>query len=130
MSWYCNLHFIYCTIQKYAQSLYKDTSRLFVKTGSKQMFYSSIFPDPNILVDSCIDFGLDKTNGPTPADVTAPQIITDLGNFTLDFKQLGLCDSPIFLQTQDLDFQMKCKIYFYLKRWLLTTEQQSSYLSP
>ncbi len=30
----------------------------------------------------------------------------------------------------DLDFQMKCKIYFHLKRGLWTTEQQSSSLSP
>ncbi len=32
----------------------------------------------------------------------------------------------------DLDFQMKCNIYFYLKRGLWTTEQQSSsfFLSP
>ncbi len=50
----------------------------------------------------------------------SPQIITDFGNFTLDF-----CASPVFLQTSDHDFQMKCKIYFYLKRGLWTTEQQS-----
>ncbi len=31
-----------------------------------------------------------KHNGPTPADDIAPQIITDCGNLTLDFKQLGL----------------------------------------
>ncbi len=30
----------------------------------------------------------------------------------------------------DLDFQMKCKIYFNLKRRLWYTEQQSSYFSP
>ncbi len=30
----------------------------------------------------------------------------------------------------DLDFQIKCKIYFHLKRGLWTTEQQSSYFSP
>ncbi len=71
-----------------------------------------------------------KHNGPTPADVTAPQIITDFRNFTLDFKQLGFCASPVFLQTPDLDFQMKCKIYFYLQRGLWTTEQQSSSFSP
>ncbi len=35
----------------------------------------------------------------TPADVTAPQIITDFRNFTLDFKQLGFWASPLFLQT-------------------------------
>ncbi len=31
-----------------------------------------------------------KHNGPTPADDIAPQIITECGNLTLDFKQLGL----------------------------------------
>ncbi len=30
----------------------------------------------------------------------------------------------------DLDFQMKCKMFFHLKRGLWTTEQQSSYFSP
>ncbi len=30
----------------------------------------------------------------------------------------------------DLDFQIKCKIYFHLKRELWTTEQQSSFFSP
>ncbi len=29
----------------------------------------------------------------------AAQIITDCGNFTLDFKQHGICASPLFLQT-------------------------------
>ncbi len=42
------------------------------------------------LVNGCSDFGFQKTNGPTPADDIAPQIITDCGNLTLDFKQLGL----------------------------------------
>ncbi len=68
-----------------------------------------------------LTFDLIKHNG--WSDVTAPQIINDFGNFTLDFKQLGLCASPVFLQTPDLDFQMKSKIYFYLKRGLWTTEQ-------
>ncbi len=40
-----------------------------------------------------------KHSGPTPADDTAAQIITDCGNFTLDFKQHGFCASPLFLQT-------------------------------
>ncbi len=31
-----------------------------------------------------------KHNEPTPADDIATQIITDYGNLTLDFKQLGL----------------------------------------
>ncbi len=79
-----------------------------------------------------LDLTLDliKHNGPTPAYATAPQIITDCGNFTLDFRQHGFCASPVFLQTPDLDFQMKCKMYLYLKRGLWTTEQQSSSFSP
>ncbi len=40
-----------------------------------------------------------KHSGPTPADDMAAQIITDFGNFTLDFKQHGFCASPPFLQT-------------------------------
>ncbi len=67
-------------------------------------------------------------SGPTPADDMAAQIITDCGNFTLDFKQHGFCASPLFLQRPCL--QMKCKIYFHLKRGLWTTEQQSSSFSP
>ncbi len=35
-----------------------------------------------------------------------------------------------FSRLWDLDFQMKCKIYFHLKRGLWTTEQQSRSFSP
>ncbi len=70
-----------------------------------------------------------KHSGPTQADDMAAQISTDCGNFTLDFKQHGFCASPLFLQTLGLDFQMKCKIYFHLKRGLWTIEQQSSFFS-
>ncbi len=48
---------------------------------------------------AALTLDLIKHSGPTPADVTAPQIITDCGNFTLDFKQVGFCASPLFLQT-------------------------------
>ncbi len=44
----------------------------------------------NVKVNGCSDVGFQKHNGPTPADDIAPQIITDCGNLTLDFKQLGL----------------------------------------
>ncbi len=71
-----------------------------------------------------------KHSGPTPADDMAAQIITDCGNFTLDFKHHGFCAPPLFLQTLGPCFQMKCKIYFHLKRGLWTTEQQSSSFSP
>ncbi len=53
--------------------------------------------------DSCwmaaltVDFR--KPSGPTPAEDMAAQIITDCGNFTLDFKQHGFCASPLFFQT-------------------------------
>ncbi len=40
-----------------------------------------------------------KHSGPTPTDDMAAQIITDCRNFTLDFKQHGLCASSLFLQT-------------------------------
>ncbi len=56
-----------------------------------------------------------KHSGPTPADDMAAQIITDCGNFTLDFKQHGFCASPLFLQTLGPCFQMKCKIYLLWK---------------
>ncbi len=36
-----------------------------------------------------------KHSGPTPADDIAAQIITDCGNFTLDFKQHGCCASTL-----------------------------------
>ncbi len=63
-----------------------------------------------------------KHSGPTPADDMAAQIITDCGNFTLDFKQHGFCALHSSSRLWDLDFQMKCKIYFHLKRGLWTTE--------
>ncbi len=45
-----------------------------------------------------------KHKGPTPADDITPQITTDCGNLTLDFKQLGIWASPHFLQTLGLWF--------------------------
>ncbi|KAJ7332387.1 hypothetical protein JRQ81_014567 [Phrynocephalus forsythii] len=44
----------------------------------------------NLLVDSCVNLDLKKHSGPTPADDMAPQINTDYGNFTLDFKHGAL----------------------------------------
>ncbi len=53
----------------------------------------------NVLVNGGSDVGFQKHNRPKPADDIAPQIITDCGNLTLAFKQLGLWASPPFLQT-------------------------------
>ncbi len=58
----------------------------------------------------------------------ASQIITDCGNFTLDFKQHGLCTSHSSSRLSDLDFQIKCTINFLMKRGLWTTEQQSQFI--
>ncbi len=56
-----------------------------------------------------------KHNGPTPADDIAPQIITDCGNLTLDFKQLVLWASPPFFQTLGPWFPNKTKLAFIWK---------------
>ncbi len=47
---------------------------------------------------TALTLDLIKHNGPTLADVAALQIITGFGNFALNFKQLGFCASPLFLQ--------------------------------
>ncbi len=82
----------------------------------------------NLLVDGCIDFGLDKTQWintsrrhGTPNHHWLQKLHTGLQAAWI----LSLSSLP-----PDLDFQMKCKIYFYLKRGLWTTEQQSSSFSP
>ncbi len=46
-----------------------------------------------------------------------------------DFKQHDYVPLHFSSRLWDIDFQMKCKIYFHLKRGLWTTEQQSSYFS-
>ncbi len=65
-----------------------------------------------------------KHSGPTPADDIGAQIITDCGNFTLDFKQHGFCASPLFLQTLGpwfpnemqnlLSFNPFCFFFFFI----------------
>ncbi len=66
----------------------------------------------NLLVNGCSDVGFQKHNGPTPTDDIAPQIITDYGNLTLDFKQLGLWAFPPFFQTR---FVLNTKLAFIWK---------------
>lgn len=41
-----------------------------------------------------------KDSGLTPADDTAPQMISDCGSFPMDLKQLSICASQLVLQTQ------------------------------
>ncbi len=51
------------------------------------------------LVDGYVDCGLQKTQWTNTSRWHGSQIITDCGNFTLDFKKHGFCASPLFLQT-------------------------------
>ena len=73
------------------------------------------------MVDICVDFG---HSGPTPEDD-----ITDCGNFTLDFKQLGiLCLPSLPPDSRTLIF-LNAKFTFTWKRGLWTTERQTSFFS-
>ncbi len=63
-----------------------------------------------------------KHSGPTPADDMAAQIITDCGNFTLDFKQHGFCASPLFLQTLGPWFPNEMQNLLSSEKGLWTTE--------
>ncbi len=60
-----------------------------------------------------------KHSGPTPADDMAAQIITDCGNFTLDFKQHGFCASPLFLQTLGPWFPNEMQNLLSSEKWTL-----------
>ncbi len=51
------------------------------------------------LVNGCSDVGFQKTQWTNTSRWHCTQIITDCGNLTLDFKQLGLWAPPPFLQT-------------------------------
>ncbi len=82
----------------------------------------------HFLVNGCSGLWFSKKhNGPTPEDDIAPQIITNCGNLTLDFKQLRLW-APPFLQTLGPWFPMKYKTYSHLKENF--GPQQSSSSSP
>ena len=47
---------------------------------------------------------LKKYSESTPADDMVPQIITESGNFTLDFKQLGFCALHSSSRLLDLEY--------------------------
>ncbi len=79
----------------------------------------------NLLVDGCIDFGLDKTQWTNTSRRHGTPNHHWLSDTGLQAAWI-LCLSSL---PPDLDFQMKCKIYVYLKRGLWTTEQQSSSFS-
>ncbi len=56
-----------------------------------------------------------KHSGPTPADNTAAQIITDCGNFTLGFKQLGFGASTLSPDPGTLISKWNAKFTFIWK---------------
>ncbi len=76
----------------------------------------------NFLVDGCVDCGLQKTQWTNTSRWHGSPNHHWLWKLHTDFKQHGFCASPLFLQTLGPCFQMKCKIYFHLKRGLWTTE--------
>ncbi len=56
-----------------------------------------------------------KHSGPTPADDMAAQIITDCGNFTLDFNQHGFCLSTLPPDSGTLISKLNAKFTFIWK---------------
>ncbi len=56
-----------------------------------------------------------KHSGPTPADDMAAQIITDCGNFTLDFKKHGFCLSTLPPDSGNLIYKLNAKCTFIWK---------------
>ncbi len=68
-----------------------------ISTYFKSKIKSTSFSFSMQMAALTVDFR--KHSGTNTADDMAAQIITDCRNFTLDFKQHGLCVSPLFLQT-------------------------------
>ncbi len=81
------------------------------------------------MVDGCIDFGLDKTQWTNTSRCHGTQITltSELHTGLQAAWILCLCSLP---QTPEPWFPNEKQNYFYLKRGLWTTEQQSSSFSP
>ncbi len=90
--WSFNQLLVFLAVWAGAKSCWKNYISIFKKLVSRRKH--EVLQD--FLVNGCSNI---KHNGPTPAEDIAPQIITDCGNLTLDFKQLGQWASPPFLQT-------------------------------
>ncbi len=90
--WSFNQLLVLLAVWAGAKSCWKNEISIFKKLVSRRKH--EVLQD--FLVNGCSN---KKHNGTTPAEDIAPQIITDCGNLTLDFKQLGLWASPPFLQT-------------------------------
>ncbi len=74
-----------------AKSCWKMKSSISISLQQKEAWSALKF-----LVDGCIDCGLQKTQWTSTSRWQEAQIITDCGNFTLDFKQHGIWASPLF----------------------------------
>ncbi len=90
--WSFNQLLVLLAVWAGAKSCWKNEISIFKKLVSRRKH--EVLQD--FLVNGCSN---KKHNGTTPAEDIAPQIITNCGNLTLDFKQLGLWASPPFLQT-------------------------------
>lgn len=74
------------------------------KTRKQSLEWSST---QSVLVDGCVCFGLDKT--------LITSVPNDWENFTLDVMQIEFCFYS-FYNSWELDFLMKSRIKFYLRR--------------
>ncbi len=84
----------------------------------------------HFLVDGCVDWSSENTVDQHQQMTWQPK--SSLTVDTSHWTSSNMDSVPLLSSSKlwDLDFQMKCKIYFHLKRGLWTTEQQSSYFSP
>ncbi len=84
----------------------------------------------NFLVDGCVDWTSENTVDQHQQITWQPK--SSLTLETSDWTSSNMDSVPLHSSSRlwDLDFQMKCTIYFHLKRGLWTTEKQSSYFSP
>lgn len=57
-----------------------------------------LFLIENLLVDTALTLDIVHLLPPRLTDCTAPYIITDWRNFTMDFKHLGFCTSALFIK--------------------------------
>ncbi len=81
----------------------------------------------NVLVDGCVDCGLWTENTVDQHQQMTWQPKSSLTVETSHWTSSNMDSVPLLSSSRlwDLDFQMRCKIYFHLKRGLWTTEQQS-----
>ncbi len=85
----------------------------------------------NVLVDGCVDCGLQKTQWSNTSSWHGSPNHHWLWKLHTGLQATWILSTlHSSFRLWDLDFQMKCNIYFHLKRGRWTTEQQFSSFSP